>query len=407
MFDGEFISDKSSEPLSKVLFMDSEASLNFVSMGQNQMLRIDMKSENLSLYIRFVPQATTPFMLPFLEFKSPQIFGLLLSVLSMLFLAFYLSMVPHLKPPEDKKERKVVVKLKPPVPFKKPKVIPPPKKKPLKVIKKISKKKPKVIRKKPLKKDKISKLKKTPKIIKKYKRRRGKKRPSALKKGGAIKTANTKGSAPPRRKDVRAQGLLSVFSKKGTQSKLQDAISGVGQVQGTASQSRGSSGQTQNRRGDSLGGALKTSGLSRRSRSNKKVSDVGRLGEEGGDSLETSGTLGERSSIKVEIDSEAVEFQGTINGEVVREVIRKNRKVLTYCYERALKRNSHLRGQLTVRWEILESQGLTKRVRVVKSNIGSREVHSCFVSRIRNLRFPGAVPDGQKGVIFYNFSLDY
>jgi len=366
---------------------------------------MDMKKDNLSLYIRFVPEALTPFMLPFLQLKSSQTLGFLIAVLTMLFLGFYLSMVPHLETPEKEKERKVVVNLKPPVPLKKVQTPPPPKKKPLKTIRKVVDKKPKIVKKKP--KQVKTRPKTRPKVSKVSQRRKGQSRPSALKQGGAKKVSKKGGSTPPKRKDVKAQGLLSVFSKKGTQSKLQDTISGAGQVQGAARQSRGSSGQVRNRRGENLGGALKTSGLDQRSRTNKRVGDVGRLGGEGGDSLETSGPLGERSSIEVEIDSEAVEFQGTINGEVVREVIRKNRKVLTYCYERALKRNSRLKGQLTLRWEILESQGLTKRVRVVKSGLDSPEVHSCFVSRIRNLRFPGAVPDGQKGIIFYNFSLDY
>ena len=104
---------------------------------------------------------------------------------------------------------------------------------------------------------------------------------------------------------------------------------------------------------------------------------------------------------------EAGEFEGRIDGEVIRTVIKRNRRVLTYCYQRALKRETRLRGKLTVRWEVRQSRGSVSNVKVVESTLGDGELHRCFVNRISALTFPRAVPDGQKGIVSTHLSWMY
>ena len=410
MLEGDLISSKGTKkPLSDFSNIESSSTIfRSVPVIQGEMVRVDAPSENLSIYIRFVNDSGKPYLIPFINFKTPLSLALLFSLLAVLFLGVYISMIPPLEPPEDEKKRRVVVQLRPPMVEEV--------KQPLPKIKKIAKKK---VKPKPKPKKKI--LKKKTKIAKKKtvskKRAPKKRRQSFVKKRGgkivavrkrarSIKTGKTRGATPRPRKDVRSQGLLSVFGKKGTQAKLRDSISGAGQVQGLATTSKGTSGQNINRAGGDLG-SVKVGGLSKRSRQAQGVDNIGKLKGRGGQGLETSGSIGKRSGFAVEFDSEAGEFEGTINGDIVREVIRKNRRILKFCYEQALKKNSQLRGNLKLRWEIIESQGDVRGVRVAQSTINNRQVHSCFINRVRSLKFPGAVPDGQRGIIYYNFKLDY
>lgn len=72
-----------------------------------------------------------------------------------------------------------------------------------------------------------------------------------------------------------------------------------------------------------------------------------------------------------------------------------------WCYERSLKSNASLEGELVVSWEIT-SVGEAKEVKIKRSNIKDEGLESCVVSRIGSWKFP-TVPNSTAVVVSFPF----
>jgi TonB family protein len=97
----------------------------------------------------------------------------------------------------------------------------------------------------------------------------------------------------------------------------------------------------------------------------------------------------------------APEVLGTLDREVIREVIHEQRQSIRGCYEEALPRSPTLQGEIHVRFTILPS-GLTSEVGVEKATLTDAQVQACMVKAISTWKFP-APPGGGVVKVVYPF----
>ena len=75
-------------------------------------------------------------------------------------------------------------------------------------------------------------------------------------------------------------------------------------------------------------------------------------------------------------------------GGMLRNKISFRKGVVQLCYERALKNNPNLKGQVTVELTIAAG-GLVKKVAVLENTVKDPGVARCFEDRIKAMHFPG------------------
>ncbi len=92
--------------------------------------------------------------------------------------------------------------------------------------------------------------------------------------------------------------------------------------------------------------------------------------------------------------------QGSLDRNVIQQVVNRNIARIQRCYERELLRQPGLSGKLVVEW-IIGKDGRVTRVRVVYDSTGSSAVANCIMTAIRGWRFPA--PTGGEVVVSYPF----
>ncbi|MBK7777937.1 MAG: AgmX/PglI C-terminal domain-containing protein [Sandaracinaceae bacterium] len=95
---------------------------------------------------------------------------------------------------------------------------------------------------------------------------------------------------------------------------------------------------------------------------------------------------------------------GSLSADVIRTVVRANRRHVQACYETALARWSALRGTVTVRF-IIQPDGTVSTATVVSDTVGDAGLRACITASIVTWRFPA--PDGGGLVsVTYPFTLE-
>lgn len=219
--------------------------------------------------------------------------------------------------------------------------------------------------------------------------------------GGAVKIGEKAGANAQSAKDVTKTGLLSAFGGQGVRSKLDQAYSGQGELLGMAGKSSGSSGQNENRAGNDIGSRFKDSGAGGKGTATEGISGVGTKGREGGTSAYGGVGLGGKGSVAIDAGGSEEVFDGSIDREAVRRVIRSILSQIKSCYERRLRANSALEGKVVIRF-VIEEQGRVRKAETKNSTLNDREVEACVASRIREQRFPDP-PAGTIAEVDYPF----
>ena len=78
---------------------------------------------------------------------------------------------------------------------------------------------------------------------------------------------------------------------------------------------------------------------------------------------------------------------GSLDKELIREVIHKNRLEVRACYEKQLKAFPKLEGKVSVNFRILPS-GNVAGTNVVSSTVANVELEGCIVDRVATWGFP-------------------
>lgn len=401
-----------------------------VRVDQGDMLCISMPGGNITLYVRYVPQAPVVPMMPPMMLSGSEMMGVVIAVVMVGLLALYISATTP-KDWEENKQEDVqriaqVVFNKPPVdstPVPTPTPPPPPAVKPTP---------PPVVAtptpapKKVLVADKTQEAQKKGPDVKKEARTQvaaranevapkpnaqdRTKKFTSTRQGGAVKTGETAGAnAASSNKDLSKVGLFSAFGGGGNRANIDKAYTGAGEVLGMGEKATGTSGFNENRAGDDLGSKFKDSGAGGKGTATQGIAGIGTKGRASGQSAYGAADgYGSKSTVAIEGGGFEESFDGTIDKEAIRRVIRSNKHELQGCYERALntlEKGRKLEGKIVLSWEIV-ANGHARNVKVKSSNLGNSQVENCIRDRLASWTFPDPPPGLTAVVEAYPFVLN-
>lgn len=381
-----------------------------LKLDQGQMVKLDLMGDKVFAYIRFVEDTPAAVKIPLFDFTTSEIVGIFMSFASVAVIALYmLFYVPgtldDTKDLLDERLKKAVITFSPPPRMKIPKIVEavPKVKRIVKVaetksVKKVKaqlkagSKKPNVAAKKP------GKPKAAAPSRVKTNNKAGSSRP-----GGSIKTGKKASNMETKKKDLTKTGLLSVLSGGGKSSVLDKAASGVGTTIGLADSKTGFQGQASDHKGTGLGTKLQTAGKGGKGSSLAGVGDLKTSGRGGGDgSYGTSGLGGKGTTTILGVDGVGADFSSNIDKDAIRRLIRKNKRALAGCYDRALTQNKNLNGKVVLSWKIING-GKMISPKVKSTTLNNAQVERCIISRLMVLTFPDPGPDEIAEVAAYPF----
>ena len=99
------------------------------------------------------------------------------------------------------------------------------------------------------------------------------------------------------------------------------------------------------------------------------------------------GVLGGKQSTDIGIASSDPVVMGSLDKELIRQVIRRNIGQIRFCYESLLNRYPKLAGKVPVKFVITES-GTVASSQPSGSTSGNAELDSCVAGRVRTFVFP-------------------
>ncbi len=390
-----------------------------VRLEQGELLKLSGAGGTLQIFVRFVPNTVKPILAPSLDLSSGELTGLVVSLVIVALTALYMSVYTppvvaqkeeeqvrlaqfiYNKPPPTttttmpEPEKRQVVEVKPPP------TPPPPPEQPKKI--KVTEEKKETVQQGKSSNaaassgGKAADVRPIPDPVSKVK-----KFTSSVKQGGAVKLSD-KENANAQSKDVTKVGLLSAFGGGGIRKQLDQAYSGSGELLGEADKATGASGQNANRAGDDIGSKFKFAGAGGKGTATQGIAGLGTKGRGSGNAGYGSGIGSGSGKGNVRIDAGGVDegWEGTIDREAVRRVIRSILNQIKSCYERQLRVNSALEGKVVIQFEIME-QGRVRTAKTKSSTLGDSSVESCVASRIKEARFPEP-PTGTIAVVDYPF----
>ncbi|MGZ6480201.1 MAG: AgmX/PglI C-terminal domain-containing protein, partial [Bdellovibrionales bacterium] len=370
-----------------------------IDLRQGEMVRLGLQGDLVSIYVRYVADTPKPLVAPLLDMTSSEVTGIVLALAISAIMALYMNIYTPSPLLDDEARidepiRKAIVKFNPPTP------------KIVEVKDEPQEKKVVVAKDKPRSTPSPSVEKKgdpgkAGEVAPNQNKNKEKKLTSS-RPGGAIKTAPKEGaSAKSEKPDPSKVGLLGVFSSKGTQSKLDKAYSGSGELTGMADSATGYAGNAETRDGDNLGTKLKDTGAGGKGSATVGIAGVGTQGRGTGTTGYGTGGIGKKGSAQIHVDGQEGEFSTGMDKEAIRRVIREHIREIRSCYERELQRSPDLYGKLVLEWDI-EEGGRVSRC-VVKSNaLGNETVANCISSRLKTWKFPDP-PKDMVGRVSYPF----
>ncbi|SEN25357.1 FHA domain protein [Stigmatella aurantiaca] len=119
------------------------------------------------------------------------------------------------------------------------------------------------------------------------------------------------------------------------------------------------------------------------------IGGIGTKGRGGGTSSYGSGVgvLGGKQSVDVGITSSEPMVMGSLDKELIRQVIQRNRSQIRFCYESQLTKYPKLGGKVAVKF-VINAEGRVVSSDVAQSTAGNAELESCVAGRVRTWQFP-------------------
>ena len=119
------------------------------------------------------------------------------------------------------------------------------------------------------------------------------------------------------------------------------------------------------------------------------IGAIGTRGKAGGDDSygRGKGDLGPKADTGLDIDHDPVRIIGSVDKELIRQVIHRNRQQIRYCYESQLTRFPKLEGKVAVTF-VIGAEGTVQQANVATSTVGNPELESCLVARFKGWQFP-------------------
>ena len=372
-----------------------------LDLRQGEMIRVGLQNDLISIYVRYVPDTPKPLVAPLLDMTSSETTGVVLALAISAILGLYMNIYTPSALLEDEARqeepiRKAIVKF------------PEMKKKIVEVKDDVQEKKVVEV------KDKVKEVRQTPTPALEKAGDPGKaaalapkpnakpaKEVGSLKQGGAVKTAPKEGAQMKSEKpDPTKMGLLSAFGRGGVRKQLDKAYGGSGELAGMADSATGMAGNAENRAGDDLGSKFKETGSGKGS-ATVGIGGVGTQGRGTGGTGYGTGGIGQKGSVQINVGGQEAGFEGGMDKEAIRRVIREHIREIRSCYERQLQSNPDLYGKLVIQWDI-EEAGRVTRTEVKSNALGNDAVAQCIMSRLKTWKFPDP-PQGVVGRVVYPF----
>ena len=184
--------------------------------------------------------------------------------------------------------------------------------------------------------------------------------------------------------------------------KLDKAFSGAGELSGLADQATGFSGNVEKYKGEGIGTKFKDAGAGGKGANLIGISGISTKGKGGGTKgFGRGGDLGIRGRLQLSFGVSDIDVEGSVDRNAIKRVVLRNKKQLERCHSRVLQGDPSIQGRILVEW-VIEGSRVTG-VRIKRNQSGSSQLANCVMSRLRNWRFPGAVPAGGKGVVSFPF----
>jgi pSer/pThr/pTyr-binding forkhead associated (FHA) protein/outer membrane biosynthesis protein TonB len=390
--------------------------VNAIRLDQGELLKLTVGNGTIQIFVRYVSNTIKPLLAPPLDFSAGELTGLIVSMVIVSLTALYMSVYTPPAKEDEKPEEQVrlaqFIYNKPPtttmaapeptMPKKEVEVKPPPPVEPKKI--KVTEEKKEAVQKgkkeatataKQVEAAKASEVRPNNNVNRP-------KKFTSIKQGGATKIGDTAGANAQSNKDVSKVGLLSAFGGGGVRKQLDQAYSGSGELLGMANEATGKSGQNEDRSGDDIGSKFKDTGAGGKGTATQGIAGIGTKGRGSGMSSYGSGVgLGGKGNVTIDAGGEDAGWEGTIDREAVRRVIRSILNQIKSCYERQLRVNSSLEGKVVIQFEIME-QGRVRSAKTKTTSLNDNTVESCVAARIREARFPEP-PSGTIAVVDYPF----
>ena len=114
--------------------------------------------------------------------------------------------------------------------------------------------------------------------------------------------------------------------------------------------------------------------------------------------------LRERSTKTPKLKPGRFQSSGNFDKKIIKRVVSRNKKAITNCYEKQLRKKPNLKGRITISWRI-GAAGTVGMVKVKSNEMGDSAVAKCLMSRIKGWKFPA--PSGGGAVdVAYPFNFD-
>jgi TonB family protein len=78
---------------------------------------------------------------------------------------------------------------------------------------------------------------------------------------------------------------------------------------------------------------------------------------------------------------------GSLDKELIRQVIHRNRNQIRYCYESQLTRFPKLSGKVAVKF-VISASGTVASSQVAQSTVSNAELETCIAGRVQTWIFP-------------------
>jgi TonB family protein len=97
--------------------------------------------------------------------------------------------------------------------------------------------------------------------------------------------------------------------------------------------------------------------------------------------------MGGKKGVDIGITSSEPMVMGSLDKELIRQVIHRNRGQIRFCYENQLTRYPKLNGKVTVRF-VITATGSVSSSTVSQSTANNAELDTCVAGRVRTWQFP-------------------
>jgi TonB family protein len=119
------------------------------------------------------------------------------------------------------------------------------------------------------------------------------------------------------------------------------------------------------------------------------IGGIGTKGRGGGTGTYGTGVgvLGGKKGVDIGITSSEPTVMGSLDKELIRQVIKRNVNQIRYCYESQLPRFPKLNGKVAVKF-VISATGSVASSQVAQSTAGNAELETCVAGRVRTWQFP-------------------